>query len=555
MLNYFRDEFSLLVSNMSERLPQSESNDGSKNLVFFEEAFEKLADEFKTSSASVVSQFEEVRSAIKGLKNALSREKVDSIVELIKKGTLDAAKEKMKLDFPNLEIGSLEAILKLSYTGTTTENLKNAINFVTSAVDVNNLKFAGYNAIYQEMKFKNHTTEIEILLLEKAVDELDFQEKNSSQVRKELKEDKDKLISKIVQEIGKGESLTSKKICDGLDSNILNSYIPKCIDSFFTGTLENMLLIIKYSMALPYIENNCYVIGATFKHLKKQNLLESEQALHLWANAKYYMDKDNFHKVAQNAKNLCIDACGKLAENKGSLFEIYKQYIENTNKDAIKQLHVNNWHFVSIVPEFIKYYYAGNVKRARNLLQAAEACTHYVAIGAFLNTLHAEMENHNQLVSFEAFQLFHGLKIETRHSNYETFKHDGNIAVKDLTALEKKVPKCIYSLLWGDTKKCRIVNKYFAEPLFSSAQDQTVFTWVPKKWREDQFWNVSVDGESSLVTFLHDDSENLQLDGKKVNGVDWMIKALDDEYFKIFKTTGKIFHFSCVLIIKVPFIF
>jgi len=522
-----------------------------EKIAYLDGVLSTLSAIFIDASDAVISLVDEAKAAIKSLKRVLSQEKVNCVVELIKKGALVKAKNEIKRNFKILAVETLEEILNLSYVSK--DNLKNTIEFVTKAVDSPRLKFVGYKAIYEEMKFRGHTTEIEILLLQKAVEELKFEGTNFAKTCDELRDDRNKIIDMIVEEIGNKDSSLSEKINTKLGEEILDLNIPHAIDKFFTGKLENMVLIIQYSKKLTKFSNSICIIEATFKQLENINILDSEQALHLWAHAKYTIECEmKFPNIEQNIKNICIETCEKLSRNKVAFFEIYEQYIKNTNKDKLTNLHIENPHLSSILPEFIEYYHSdGNLKNILNLIKAANAITKYDATGALLYNFYKEMEKRHQLATFEAFQLFQELKVTTNYTNFEKSVSEGKHFVKDLDALRKKVPKCIKNLLWGDTKKCRIVNKYFAEPLFSSDGDDKVFTWVPRKWREEQFWNISIENNSALITFFHNEGKtgNSKLEFKTINGVPtatigasqtegWMIKAIDDEYIKIFNDKG-----------------
>jgi len=522
-----------------------------EKIAYLDGVLSTLSASFINANDAVISLVDEAKAAIKSLKHVLSQDKMNCVVEMIKKGDIDEAKKEIELKFVDLPVETLEEILKLSYVGK--ENLKNTIEFVSKAVDKPRLRFVGYKAIYEEMKFRGHTTEIEILLLQKAVEELEIEGTNVAKTCDELRDDSNKIIDKIVLEIENKDPSLSKKINNELGADILNANIPLAIDKFFTGTLEKMLLILQYSRSLPLISHSICLIDATFKKQEKlQNKLDSEQALHLWAHAKYVTSYEHFPRVAQNMKNLCIETCEKLSQNKKAFFKLYQQYIEDTNKDKVKKLHSDNYQIRSILPEFLEFYYSdGNIKKVSNLIKAANAIINYIGKGALLYNLHKEMEKRQQLASFEAFKLFQGLKVSTNYDNYEKLVNEGNIYVNDLVGLKKKVPKCIEHLLWGDTKKCRIINKFFAEPLFSSAGDEKVFTWVPRKWREDQFWNISIDKKTAHATFFPNESEtgNTKLEFRAINGVatatignsateGWMIKAIDDEHIKIFNNKG-----------------
>jgi len=512
-------------------------------------------EEIAAPAAAAVPAAENAAAEEEEEKKLTPKEMMDCVVELIKKGELIKARVEIKKNFKDITVETLEEMLKLSYSGTGTETLKHTINFVAKAFVDHNLRFSGYKVIYEEIKLKGHTTEIEILLLQAAVQELDVEGENISQMLKDLSVHRSTIIDQIVQEIEKKEVALSKKINDEFGKNVLNDIIPKVVDKFFTGSFENVMLLVQYSQALPLGSNNCFAIDAICKRLEKLQKLDSEQAFHLWAHAKYTLaQQENATNITYYEEIMCIEACEKLAKNKKTFFEIYKQLVDDTNKDGIKKLHEENWHVRSILPEFMRFYYCGNLKLAPNLIKTAHAFVAYGCSGAMLHAIYAEMDTHNQLSTFEAFQLFHELEMSTSYDAYDKLKSEGDVSIKDLEALKTKMPKCFEPLLKGENKKCRIVNRSFGGPLFSAAGDKKVFAWGPRESQEDQIWNSSIDEYTAMVTFFHNSSEspNSKLEFEESNGTTaatvgttktggWMIKAIDDDFIKISNTMGKKF--------------
>jgi hypothetical protein len=214
-----------------------------------------------------------------------------------------------------MKIENVEEMLKLVYVGAETKNLEKAIDFVKIFDSCH--QSGAYKALYEDIKFKNHTEEPEMLLLQRNIRQLEEPGSILEGTKEQVDEDCRKLISRIVKGIKEKDYSISIYVADELDSALLNDNMATIVQEFSTGSLENTLLLIQYSWGLPYIPNSCFLIDALLKELEKRELLDSMQAMHLWAHAKYTKEETpNWAKVAASAKKLCTDAIEKLALNK-----------------------------------------------------------------------------------------------------------------------------------------------------------------------------------------------------------------------------------------------
>jgi hypothetical protein len=152
-----------------------------------------------------------------------------------------------------------------------------------------------------------------------------------------------KIISRIVKEIKEKDQSLSIYVAKELDIALLNDNIGKIVQEFFKGTtIQDFLLLIQYSLRLPYMSNQCFLIDAVLKELEKRKLLESVQAMHIWAHAMYQKKEQSVGSsqlILASTQKLCTDAIEKLSLNKEKFFGHYQIYVEDANKQKIKDLH------------------------------------------------------------------------------------------------------------------------------------------------------------------------------------------------------------------------
>jgi hypothetical protein len=322
--------------------------------------------------------------------------------------------------------------------------IKKAIEFV-DRLDAA-LKPEAYKVLYEYINLKNLTGEPEMLLLQRNIRQLENPRILLQETNKKVNADCKKMISRIVKGIEEKDYSISIYVIKELGYALLNENMATIVQEFSTGSLENTPLLIQYSQGLPYISNHCFLIDALLKELEKRQLLDSMQAMHLWALAKYTKEEEAYWpNVAASTQMLCTDALEKLSLNKEKFFQHYQNYVEDSDKQKIKDLHLSNWLLYSIVRDFVSFYFNGEVGRTQNLLAAANAMPDYGAIGRILSQLHEEMAKSDQLKSFEAFRLFNQVKRTMSFSNFNLLEP---YEKKPFEELKEKAPAWARQLLW-----------------------------------------------------------------------------------------------------------
>lgn len=480
----------------------------------------------------------EAKTVLSNLKNGFAREMAEEVAQLVLKGeSEETIKKHLLCNFPSgVTIRNVEEMLKLVYVGTGTENIKKAIDFVQIFDSCHHAQ--AYKALYDDVKFKNHTEEPEMLLLQKKIRQ-DQMMGPMDETKKLVDADCCKIISRIVKGIQQEDYSISLYINKTIDESVLDDNIATIVREFFTGTLESCVLLLQYSQQLCYFSNRCFVIDALLKELEKQQLLNSEQAMHLWAHANFTTEDTNWTRVKASTKKLCTDALEKLSPNKQHhFFKHYQKYIDFPSKQVIRDLHFSNPHLCSIVHDFAIFYYNGNVVKTQNLLEAANAMPHYLASGSILSVMHKKMAQSDQLDTFETFRLFNIVKCKMSLSNYDSIRADQK---KPLEQLKENASACVHQLLWPEgasASEFQLVNKFYNATL-SVHQDNSVVCFDSRDKRSNQTWKITIDEETSMLTLTHV-QKSLQL-GTRNNlpclvqtGVVWRVKVVDQDYLKIF---------------------
>jgi hypothetical protein len=483
-----------------------------------------------------------VRNSISNLKNSLALKRTEEVALLILKNeSEESIKELLKQNFPSgIGIGNVEEMLKLVYSGTDTKNLRTAIN-VVHIFDCS-LQDLAFKALYEDIKFKKHTTEPEMLLLQKKISQLEAPESVLIDTKEQVDDDCRKIISTIVRGFEENDYSISIYVAKELESAILDENMGKIVQECCNGTLmENTLQLVEYSINLPHISNWCFFINSLLKELEKRQLLASEKALHLLALAKYTKEQLSWPNVAASSQILCNGAIEKLLLNKEQLLHHYQKYVENADEKKIYDLHLSNQHMSSIVRDFVSFYYNGEVSRTQYLLSAAKAIFQYNPVGRILSQLHEEMVKNDQKRSFEAFRLFNEVK---RYMGYSTFNSLESTFKVAFEQLKKETPACVRQLLWPEegSTKFQLVNKFFNAALGVQEDKNNSVCFTLGDKRSNQSWKITINEETSLLTLTHKQNELKLGAGKESSpslaqtGEGWMAKAVDEHHFKIYHT-------------------
>lgn len=483
---------------------------------------------------------EGVRSAISNLRSGVALKKTREVAELvIKEESAEVIKTKLRYNFPgSVSIGNVEEILKLIYVGSGAENLKKAIEFV-QIVD-ENLQAGAYKALYEDIKFKKHTDELVMLVLLRKI--CGLKTPFSAEIKCLVDKDCNKIHQRIAEDITKKDYSLSIYIAKNFGCQVLNGSIEKIVSIFYNGSLEKFLLLIEYSQGLDlHPLTQYFLIDVLLKMLEKHKLNESEQAMHLWAHIVFkqifvrygiYEMYKTFLQLEKNLKKFMVH---------------YQMYVEDSSKQKIKVLHESNYlHMPNIVPEFITFYYNGDVSRTQHLLATARAVTNLDATGLMLSHLKFKMTKNS---SFETLRLFNEVKRKLNVRNFDKAKLNEKIRFK---RLRDKAPPCLRQLLWQDknTSGFQIVNKFFNATLCAQVGSNDVVCISSSDIRSDRFWKVIVNTDNSLLTLTYarngqeldfDRSTSTALLATRPAGVKWMVKNIDEHHLKIFnEINGKL---------------
>jgi hypothetical protein len=481
-----------------------------------------------------------IRQLISILKNNLALEKTEEVAQLVlNNNSEESIKDLLERNFPSgVSIRNVEEILKLVYVGTDTKNLKKAINFVQIFDYCHQVQ--AFNALYEDVKFKEHTEEPEMLLMQKKIRQLQEHGQVLDDTRKQVDEDCRKIIGRIVREIEDRNYPLSIYCANELERTLLSANMETIVQEFYNGTLENTLLLIEYSTKLPRTSIKCFLIDALLKELEKSKLLDSENSMHLWAHAKYTQEHPVWLMVETSCQKLCTDAVEKMTLNKEQLLRHYQKYVENDDKQKIINLHLSNRHLHSIVGDFVSFYYNGDVGRTQNLLAVANA-----SAGCFSDIeqivvwqLYNEMVKHNHLASFGAFRLFH------MFHKIVIFNPSGNSE-----RMQNKAPEWVRQLLWPEgATEFQLVNKFFNAALSVENDNNNVVCFALGDKQSNQTWRITFDQETALLTLTHAQKELELGAGNNASpclaqtGEGWMVKAVDEYHLKIYRSSkGKIF--------------
>jgi hypothetical protein len=405
-----------------------------------------------------------------------------------------------------------------------------------------------YRTLYEKIKFKGHTDQPQVLMLWRRIKLLPASVVLDN-VRAQLEKDFQRFLGQIIEGIEKTDYSQSSKIYEMVGSKegelIMNKVVTAIVGKFEACTLEQTLLLIRFSMRLLFIGNSCFFVDVLLKMFKARKLLESEHSLHLYAHTKYLIAVEPFWKNEQfSVQKLCIAALNKLAKFKTKFFEHYQRYVEHKNQKKIRRLHEQNWQLSCIVSEFVTWYYKKeDLSRVQKLLLAARS-TDFTAVHLILTQLHCEMLRFQQLNTNEAFCLFNELK---RYMTLDSPECEAPEVKAAFNKLKAEAPKCLHLLLWPEDEtrqQLRVVNKFYDSPLWVQ-QEQKLFCFSGAE--DEQTCSVSVDPNTALTSFSFksgdacwklDALESESMARVALIGARWKLKAVDEQHVKIFTDDG-----------------
>jgi hypothetical protein len=312
-------------------------------LKLLEQFLVNLDQSFGSAPADVKIEVSSVTRAIHSLQKRLKCEPLE------KQATNGALKTIHEL-IPDLDISKVINILKLIYVYE--GDLGSAIRFVERFRE--EFHQEAYEALYEDVCLKEHTEMPEILLLQRNMRRiLDA----GSETMKQLNEDCKKIEDRIVEEIRADECQLSTKLIESTGKSIFLEKLVSIVEEVhFAGTVEETLWLIKFSQKLPLISISCAIICTLFKVLRAKNLLETIQAMHLWAHLRSLMKEKNFSNVDRIDQMKCTSTCIELDKNKELYFKIYQEYVEHPFERKVEALYDNNIDLESIQSDFVNFY-------------------------------------------------------------------------------------------------------------------------------------------------------------------------------------------------------
>jgi hypothetical protein len=268
--------------------------------------------------------------------------------------------------------------------------------------------------------------------------------------------------------------------------------------------------------------------------------------MQIWALARFTKEEIpiEFSKLPARDMMLCSKAIEILSVNKEHFFRLYQKYVENCDKQKIRNLHLNNRYLRSIAREFVSFYFNGDVKRTNNLLDSAYKITNLDSVGLLLSQLHEEMAKSAQLNSYEAFRLFNLVKFHMSWNN-DDFSFLSSNDQELFKQLKEKANVCLRQLLWQEhTTKFAVVNKFFNATLSSQEDNNSIVCFDLGDKRSNQTWKINIGKWTSLLTLTHA-QKKLQLVTDKESSPClfetaepwWKVKMVDEHHFKIFHET------------------
>lgn len=147
--------------------------------------------------------------------------------------------------------------------------------------------------------------------------------------------------------------------------------------------------------------------------------------MHLWAYAKYVADEISKNKILFSwwDQEMLSMTCSELSKNKKSFFKLYRNYVENLGGQNVqtRRMAADHWDYLlSILMEFVHFYYDGDLKNARFLLLAASNAQDYRITGIILSSLYQKMSKMNQFDTHELTKIFSAVQLYMSCENYSS---------------------------------------------------------------------------------------------------------------------------------------
>ena len=467
------------------------------------------------------------------VRSNLKHSQVQWVVEIVQEKKWLEATEWMQEIYRKAVCSEIvESVLVLVYEGEDLDNLTCAIKWVDT-LDAS-LRPGAFKMLYKLIKAKKHINQPQVLLLWRRVEDLP----DLDNIQGQLIDDYYRIMENSVEGVLQMDCALGVKISPE-DVSILKVAAECFVEKGFDGTLESWLPLIRFSENLSQPENQVAMMEALTKALVDRSLLDSELALTLYVHVKSIKyktewDSDSLNDISQ----LYHSVLQELEQHEDIILQHYQQYVDDEDKNKIKNLHEQNPHLLRVAKYFVGWYFRDmDLKRSVTLLRAAKAIQCPRVVFHFLFEL-------DTMICYDDFG---SLYIRNQIKNFDSpgFHEEYAAWLKKVESDPFEAPRCFRQIL--DEQPMRVVNKFFGSAL--CVQQQQVFCCNSLEAEQQGVFGASFDPNTALTTFsIELDGNSWELQASAEDGIarvaeegtKWMFKTQDQLYIKIFTAEGKV---------------
>jgi hypothetical protein len=363
--------------------------------------------------------------------------------------------------------------------------------------------YIGINALHKEMDKNNQLEEIETILLyyrtkifmeDIGFEFLSFELKNNyHELISKLLPHQNSILTSLVREI-KSEALDrSKKAVEGvgcIGSKSEEYLLTDVMTLYLRGSstrLAQFPQLYKFVVAMNSYSSTCYAFAAIWKELKAHDGAgETMEALAVWSYA------SDITKMQHISDAQCIEiADSRAPAYKETLFSKYENYINNGGKSQIRELH-KTYELSYVFDEYVRslsLIELQNDNYFNKLVDVIDNLPFYYDICSAAATVYERFEASSMLGTYEHFQTLQ-IAYSWKDSSY------GPNKCKEV--LDENMPTVFKKLLDGETSNCRLINRYYNEPLYcptrwyerNSGGITQISTWILNDDDPGQYWNI-----------------------------------------------------------------
>lgn len=474
------------------------------------------------------------RNAMRQLRQDVPCPKSLQVAQLVQSDCMDEALRVTNLNFPELHEGNVEKILSLIYVEA--KDLKLAIEFLDQVSYAISLREEIiFEGLYKEVVRKGHTDEPQMLLLKYVMGEILLDAPHDETYNLVLK-DSIRILGRVCQGIASKDYSLFLKIFESLGHTQLSYHMEIILRTFYAeATLENTLLLVQFALQLPHVELQIKVVNEAFDQLKRQRVLRSEQAMHIWTLA-YSLGQNPEMTPRTNKKNLFVkfeDAYHTLSEHHDAFVEsFYRRYVDSPDEMLVGRMHQRNPKLSALILDFATFYFDGSLARTRRLLFMAQATDLDNPVGILLIRLYEQMKKRRQQNTFEAFKIFVLVKQRVESDDFGSQSDETKMLFRQLQAI---APLCVRQFLGAS--EFQLINRFSRTPLSTAGGATPAMT--PTSFSVQPLASLTVkllvpSAEVELGPVRADGSFGASLDGTK-----WMVKAHNENNIILFSEKGK----------------